>query len=138
MRRHFPQTPTQDFAMTETNASARKPKIAIEASIRGWADVLCLWRFCRKAQCAKMRACRGGNVRRCFHAHFLLLPEAVRVWFDELGEAQEEGLSYDQAIERMEEPELRTALEDWHRTVAYCDKVLSAKTLAWLPPKAGQ
>jgi hypothetical protein len=103
----------------------------IDDSIRGWANVLCLWRFCRNAKCAGASACRGADVRRCFHAHFILLPESVKLWFDEIGEAQNQGLSWEQAMERIAEEELVGALEFWQRTVAYSRNVLANKDGPW-------
>src|ERR1051325_143870 len=85
--------------MTETT-TLPPPKINIDDSIRGWANVLCLWRFCRHKRCTAALACRGNDVRRCFHAHYILLPDSVQLWFDALKEAQEDGLSWAQAIGR--------------------------------------
>ncbi len=60
----------------------------------------------------------------------------LQIWFHEIADAHEEGLTYDQAIERMEDDGVQTALEDWHEAINYCDKLLKAKNLTWPPLKA--
>ena len=103
----------------------------IDESIRGWANVLCLWRFCRKKKCMRASACCGSDVRRCFHAHYILLPDSVQLWWEALGEAKDEGLSWEQAMDRLAEEDLDGRLEEWCRTVEYSRNVLLNKEGPW-------
>ena len=97
----------------------RRPKSEeqnfIEAT-RGWGDFLLLWRLCPRAACGRARACKG-NVRDCFPRHFRLLPQGVQDWWVGLGEAQKEGLSWDEAQEWLEAEGCGEALRNWHAAV---------------------
>ena len=117
--------------MTETTDARPSPATNLDDSIRGWADALCLWRLCRQTKCATASACRGGDVRRCFHAHFPLLPDSVQLWFEQVGEAQEQGLSWEQAMERIAGADVHGALERWRRTIDYSRNVLGNKEGPW-------
>src|SRR4029078_5335769 len=116
--------------MTESTAFPA-PKFNIDESIRGWANVLRLWRFCRQKKCATASSCRGADVRRCFHAHYILLPDSVQLWGEAPGGAKDEGLSWEQAMDRIAEEEFDGALEDWQRTVEYSRNVLLNKEGPW-------
>jgi hypothetical protein len=116
--------------MTDTT-TLPAPAYNIDDSIRGWANVLCLWRFCRQKRCAAASACRGNDVRRCFHAHYILLPDSVQLWWEALKEAQEDGLSWEQAMDRIAEEEFDGALEQWQRTIQYSRNVLLNKEGPW-------
>ena len=83
---------------------------------RGWGDFLCLWRLCPRAACARAHACKG-NVRDCFPRHFKLLPERVQEWWVALGEAQKNGLSFDEAMGALEAEGCGAALRNWHEAV---------------------
>jgi len=83
---------------------------------RGWGDVLCLWRLCPRAGCARAHACKG-NVRDCFPRHFALLPQGVQDWFAGLGEAQKNGLSFDEAMGALDAEGCGAALRNWHEAV---------------------
>ena len=83
---------------------------------RGWGDILRLWRLCSKAACARVRACKG-NVRDCFPRHFELLPHGVQEWWLGLGEAQKDGLSWDEAMEWLEAEGCCEALRNWYEAV---------------------
>ncbi|HVV62534.1 MAG TPA: hypothetical protein VHD14_12330 [Pseudolabrys sp.] len=104
------------------SATARHPALTLEQTIHGWAGVLGLWRLCPNATCRRSRACRGAAIP-CFRAHFPLLPESVQAWFVCIGEAQNEGQSYDEAIESMEGSIAEGALERWHAHIAEADSI---------------
>jgi hypothetical protein len=87
----------------------------IDAS-RGWGDILCLWRLCPRTACARARACKG-NVRDCFPRHFKLLPQGVQEWFAGLGHAQNEGASFDEAMEWLDAEGPGQALRAWYEAV---------------------
>jgi hypothetical protein len=108
--------PTQSAGQPQPTFTPEQSR-RLEQHARGWADVLGLWRLCRARKCVRARACRGGDVRRCFHMHFPLLPDGLQLWFGELIAAQEDGLSYDQALARMRGSEAEDALERWHRAI---------------------
>ena len=116
--------------MTETTTFPAR-KYDIDESIRGWANMFCLWRFCRQKKCATASACRGADVRRCFHAHYILLPDSVQLWWEAIGDAQRDGLSWEQAMDRIAEEDFDGALEDWQRTVQYSRNVLLNKEGPW-------
>jgi hypothetical protein len=82
-----------------------------------WANHLKLWRLCGNAKCRRARACRG-KVHLCARPNFLLLPEGVRDFFHDLTQAQDEGLSFEDAIERLDESGAVEAFEDWNAAVA--------------------
>jgi hypothetical protein len=65
----------------------------------------------------RARACRG-KVYRCSRPSFFLLPQRVRDFFFGLADAQEEGLSLEEAIERLDRTGAVEALEDWNAAVA--------------------
>jgi hypothetical protein len=87
----------------------------IETS-RGWGDFLCLWRLCPRAACTRAHACKG-DVRDCFPRHFALLPERVQEWWLGIGEAQKNGLSFDEAMGALEAEGCGAALRNWHEAV---------------------
>src|SRR5690349_5913951 len=64
----------EDLPMSDPRESAPTHPLDINPHIRGWNDVLCLWRLCRKGKCFQTRACHAVDARRCFHTHFVLLP----------------------------------------------------------------
>ena len=47
-----------------------------------------------------------------------LLPDGVRAWFIELGKAQAEGLTFDEAMESLEATGESDAFEEWSAAVA--------------------
>jgi hypothetical protein len=53
-----------------------------------------------------------GKVHLCARPNFLLLPEGVRDFFHGLAQAQEEGLNFEDAIERLDESGAVEAFED--------------------------
>jgi hypothetical protein len=116
--------------MTDTTHSVQTPSRTLDQTIRCWNDILALWRLCRRGKCVRSRACRGADARRCFHAHFALAPDSVIAWVGALAEAQKEGLSYDEAIERMRDTIAENALEDWHEAIAWSEEVLRAGKLS--------
>jgi hypothetical protein len=124
--------------MTDTTDCISAPSSALDRTIRGWNDVLALWRLCRNGKCARSCACRGADARRCFHAHFALAPDSLIAWFQALAVAQQEGLSYDEAIERMRDTPAENALEDWLEAIAWSDRVLRASKLSWPTEGAAQ
>jgi hypothetical protein len=85
-------------------------------AVRGWGDVLCLWRLCVRNACRRARGCRG-HVRTCFSRYFPLLPEGVRAWFAILAEAQTERLPFDEAMERLAGIPAGEAFRDRHESV---------------------
>jgi hypothetical protein len=97
--------------------SERMPALTLDQSTRGWADVLALWRLCRNAACVRASGCRG-EANTCFRAHLPLLPESVQAWFEHIGAAQEDGLSYDEAIAELAGTVAERALERWHEAIA--------------------
>ena len=100
--------------MTKT-ASTCEHK-AREKSLRAWGDLMSLWRLCGNAACRRAHACRG-NARVCFPRHFPLLPEGVRAWLAGLGEAQEDGLTFEEAMEWLDATPAGEALRAWNTAV---------------------
>lgn len=88
----------------------------MERTIRGWNDVLLLWRLCRNGACMRAKACRG-EAQSCLQSHFALLPEGVRAWFAGVGEAQEEGLDFDAAMDWLDTTPAGEAFAAWQEAV---------------------
>ena len=85
--------------------------------LRPWGNLMCLWRLCQKPACVRVRACRG-DARRCFPRNFALLPEGVQAWFEGLGELQNDGVAFDDAMEELDAGDEGNALRDWYAAVA--------------------
>jgi hypothetical protein len=102
---------------------------SLDRTIRGWNDVLALWRLCRNGACIRACACRGRDAQRCFHGHFALLPDSMIAWFEALADAQKQGLSYDQAIETMRDTLAEDALEEWHAAIGESARFLTSPPL---------
>ena len=117
--------------MTDTREPTSKHPRRLNEHIRGWNNVLCLWRLCRNGKCFKTRACHANDARRCFHTHFVLLPHGLQEWMHMIKDAAREGLSYDEAIEDMIDTEAEGALEEWHTAVAQSEKLRKAGKLRW-------
>ena len=81
-------------------------------SLRNWGDMLCLWRLCGRAACRRAQRCRG-EAPVCFPRNFPLLPEGVRAWFGGIAQAQEDGLTFEQAIEWLDSHWAGDAYHDW-------------------------
>ena len=56
-------------------------------------------------------------MRDCFPRHFKLLPQGVQDWWLGLGEAQKDGLSWDEAMEWLEAEGCCEALRNWYDAV---------------------
>lgn len=98
--------------MVEASAAKRR-----EENLRAWSRILSLWHLCGNAACTRARACRG-NIRECGPPTFALLPENVRDWFCLLGLAQNEGLTFEEALRKIEATSVGSAFEDWCESVA--------------------
>jgi hypothetical protein len=59
------------------------------------------WRLCRKRACQRGKRCRGEELA-CVKTHLPLLPESVQLWFVTMMESKGEGLSFDEAMTRLE------------------------------------
>ena len=85
---------------------------AHERAMRGWTEFLQVWRLCDNGACRRERACRG-LARPCMKARFPLLPEGVRIWFEELLAAQCAKVPFEQAFEHLETIGANKALAEW-------------------------
>jgi hypothetical protein len=99
-----------------TNAFAGYTEKEMNDSTRAWNDVLCTWRLCRNAACVRASHC-CGRPRPCFRKHFPLLPEGVRAWFEGVGEAQIDRLTFDEAIEWLDATPAGEAFHEWRAAV---------------------
>ena len=122
--------------MQEASAFAPKHPTNLNEFIRGWNDVLCLWRLCRiKDKCFKTRGCHGDDARLCFHSHIVLLPTELQGWMNAIADASDKDLSYDEAIESMTDTEAEGALEEWHQAVSCSEKLRKAAgKVTWEEP----
>jgi hypothetical protein len=84
---------------------------------RAWVNHLLLWRLCGNAKCRRARACRG-KVHLCARPNFYLLPQGVQDFYHGLADARNEGLSFEDAMERLDETGAVEAFEDWNVAVA--------------------
>ena len=102
--------------MEKIVSSPPSPKHSLTESMRGWGDALSLWRLCANATCRRARCCRG-NARVCFPRNFRLLPEGVRAWFGGIGEAQEEELTWEEAMAWLDTTPAGEAYHEWNESV---------------------
>lgn len=112
--------------MTTNDAAPGADARTIECTIRGWNDVLLIWRLCRNSACMRASACRG-RAQSCLQTHFPLLPEGVRAWFAGIGEAQEDGLNFDDTIAWLDETPAGEAFADWQRAVRAAQAPLTVR-----------
>lgn len=97
---------------------SRTPKPALSAErkyeecLRGWNEILAIWRVCDNSACQRAQCCRG-DVRPCARAKFPLLPEGVQTWFMGMLWGKSEQLSFDEAIEMLEPSGANQALWAW-------------------------
>jgi hypothetical protein len=103
------------MAKTARSDSAR------EAALRDWTKFLALWRVCDNAGCRRSHACRG-NVRACAPANFARAPEGVKAWFAMMLRGKQDGLSFDELLERLDGTAAEAAFLDWHTTGARCPR----------------
>jgi hypothetical protein len=97
------------------NLSRRLPPALIK-SMRGWADVLSLWRLCMNGKCRRARACRGDPIA-CRWRNFPLLPDDVQAWAFALAEAQQNEVPVDEAFERIGNSPEGEAFSAWCEAV---------------------
>ena len=101
--------------MSDTTKLMRKCE-TIEQAARGWADILGIWRLCNKPACQRAQGCRGP-IRACFKAYYPLLPESMQLWFEMIADAQDEGLSWDEALDGMKGTLAEDALQRWRESI---------------------
>jgi hypothetical protein len=82
-------------------------------ALRDWNKILGLWRACDKPACRRGRACRG-NVRACSPDNLARAPDGVRDWFISLLIAKDDGLSFDEALARVDGTPIEEAFHLWH------------------------
>ncbi|MBI4274118.1 MAG: hypothetical protein HY659_05415 [Rhizobiales bacterium] len=99
--------------MTENNSVHDTTRDRV---MRGWSDVLNLWRLCNRTACRRTRAC-GGKPLQCFKLNFPLLPEGVRAWFEGVGQAQDQKLTFDEAMEWLDTTDAGEAFREWTKAV---------------------
>ena len=84
-----------------------------EATERSWSNHLNMWHVCANTACRRARCCRG-KPSYCYPHNFSRLPEGVQDWFILLGEAQKEGLPFDEAMEGLRKAGLVAEFSNWH------------------------
>ncbi len=109
---------------SSANAIPARPSAPTAEDMRVWGDMMLIWALCAKPACRRARQCRGDALR-CMPKLIHLLPEGVRAWLCGLGEAQEAGETFDQAVEARDRTDCGDALRDWHYAVS---KSLGGKT----------
>ena len=95
---------TPDFS--DLDAAARD-------NLRGWADLLAIWRLCGRLACGRACACRGDPAG-CFRDHYGDLPEGAQLWFVMMMDAKAAGLSFDAAIARLDGTEAEASFIEWN------------------------
>lgn len=97
---------------------SRTPKPALSAErkheecLRGWNEILAVWRVCDNSACLRAQRCRG-DVRSCAKTKYPLLPEGVRTWFEGMMWAKMQELTFDEAFEMLEPCGANQALQAW-------------------------
>ena len=84
-----------------------------QTSERSWSNHLNMWHVCANTACRRARCCRG-NPSACFTQNFSQLPEGVQDFFILLGEAQKEGLPFDEARAELTRVGLVAEFVNWH------------------------
>ena len=72
----------------------------IAATARDYGNLLCIWRLCGSTACLRAKRCRGDGMD-CLGRCMPLLPEKVSGFFLGLGECQQAGLSWEDALEEL-------------------------------------
>jgi hypothetical protein len=90
--------------------------VTIDQAFRLWSNVLRIWRLCGRASCRRSHACRG-KARTCFRLNYPLLAAGVRDWFEAIGEAQREGMSYDDTMAELDGSDEDEAFRAWRSAV---------------------
>ena len=101
--------------MTKSRA-LKPPRSAVQkaqATERRWSNTLNMWHVCANTACRRARCCRGSP-SYCYPHNFPLLPEAVQDWFLLLGEAQKNGVSFDEAWGELGKCGLVAEFANWH------------------------
>jgi hypothetical protein len=79
-------------------------------------DALCLWRLCRNAACIRARACRG-DPEACLDDHIPLLPAGVQDWLEEIAVLQQDGYTFGEAADALEDTAEGDARQAWRAAV---------------------
>jgi hypothetical protein len=104
----------QDSTTTAAPCRHRTGHAQTQATLAAWlrslADWLGLFRMCGRASCRRANGCRG-DARACLRACAPGVPEPVRDFVRAMLEAQDEGLSFEAALDDADEH--REAYECW-------------------------
>jgi len=99
--------------------TSRAPKLLQSAerkhqtTERNWSNHLNMWHVCANTACRRARCCRGSP-SYCYPHNFPRLPEGVQDFFILLGEAQKEGLPFDEARAELTRLGLVAEFVNWH------------------------
>ena len=81
-----------------------------------WADLLGIWRLCRKRACQRGKRCRGEELA-CIKINVPLLPESVQLWFAAMMDAKRDGLSFDEAMAGLEGSWAEEGYIAWRKSI---------------------
>jgi hypothetical protein len=95
-----------------------KPPLSAEqeTDLRGWGNLLDVWRVCANTACERARCCRG-KPSVCFSENSSRLPSGVRDCFIALFAAKEDGLPFDEAWAELTRVGLAAELSNWRDLV---------------------
>jgi hypothetical protein len=83
--------------------------------IRGDADMLCIWAFCRRHACRRSQTCRSTG-EQCVRTYAHLVPIEARAGYLRLFWNRDQGLNFDEAIADVEGSDEGQALLAWQET----------------------
>jgi hypothetical protein len=83
-------------------------------SLRGAANLLCLWRVCANQSCRRARSCRG-RAALCAKRNGAILPEGVRAFFVSFLAAKWAGVAFEDFKQEMGGREETEAFFDWRK-----------------------
>jgi len=87
-----------------------------EADLRGWINLLDIWRVCANPACDRAGCCRG-KPSGCFRQNFSRLPMGMQDCFLALIAAKQDGLPFDDAWAELTRCGLVAELAKWQALV---------------------
>ena len=93
--------------------SAKSAARERQEALHAWHRILGMWKLCDKTACKHARACRG-NVRACAPKYFHQLPQDVQDLFCTIAVSQQQGLTCEQLVARLEKAGLAEGFRLWH------------------------
>jgi hypothetical protein len=92
--------------------SSQSAERELQQQVRGWCNLLAIWRLCDNSACPRAHACRG-DISVCGKAKYPSLPEGVQTWFAGMMWAKEQDFTFDEALAMLEPSGANQAWQAW-------------------------